>query len=155
MIPDLAIRLIQKFEGFSAVPYRDTGGVWTIGYGSTRGGDGRPVDSQSASLSRAEASNLLERDAERSAAGLARLTTRVLAPHEVAALVSFAYNLGVGAYQSSTLRRRVNERRDGEAAKEFLRWVHDNGRVIRGLVIRRTVESSVFLGDERSLALVS
>jgi lysozyme len=64
----------------------------------------------------------------------------------LAAIVDFTFNLGAGRLQTSTLRRRVNQRDWENAANELRRWVHGGGKVLPGLVTRREAEVGYFLG---------
>ncbi len=63
----------------------------------------------------------------------------------LAAIVDFTFNLGAGRLQTSTLRRRVNQRDWPAAARELRRWVHSGGRVLPGLVVRREAEVALVL----------
>jgi lysozyme len=58
----------------------------------------------------------------------------------LAAIVDFTFNLGAGRLQTSTLRRRVNQKDWAATAKELGRWVYGGGRVLPGLVLRRSAE---------------
>lgn len=62
------------------------------------------------------------------------------------ALVSFTFNLGGGALQRSTLRRKVNREEHEDVPREFLRWVWAGGRKLRGLVRRREAEALLYQG---------
>ena len=64
----------------------------------------------------------------------------------LAAIVDFTFNLGAGRLQTSTLRRRVNQRDWAEGARELRRWVHGGGRMLTGLVARREAEASLLRG---------
>lgn len=143
---DLAVRLIVHFEGFRSEPYTDVAGIWTIGYGSIRDAAGKAVTSSAAALTRDQAYSLLLRDEDASSDAVARLITRSLSLPAFAALTSFVYNLGSGAFCVSTLRRRVQTGDDATAAQEFLRWRLAGGRVSHGLELRRSIEASVYLG---------
>lgn len=138
-------RFIAKFEGFSSTPYRDPVGVWTIGYGTTDGvGPGtRPI-------SRRKALRLLRRDARIAARAVRRVVKVKLTQNQFDALVSFTYNVGVGAFQSSTLLRLLNEGRYHQAADEFLRWDFGGGQQLAGLTRRRRAERRLFKTKRRS-----
>ena len=138
-----AIELVKNFEGFQSEPYRDVAGVWTIGYGSTRV-DGLPVDEHTTAVSEQQAEELMLDELEKTAARVKRLTTVPLLACELGALTSFAYNLGTGAYKSSTLRRRVNEHDLEAIPTEFLKWTIAGGRRQPGLVRRRQAEVALF-----------
>lgn len=139
-ITDEGIALIKRFEGFSPVPYRDVGGLLTIGYGHliTKG-------ESFTTLSEAEAEMWLRRDvacAERSVLQLVGVT---LSDGQFDALVSFTFNLGGGAFQRSTLRRKVNRGDHEEVPAELARWVYVNGSRINGLIRRRRAEAMLYL----------
>jgi lysozyme len=73
-----------------------------------------------------------------------RLMTRALGQYEFDALVSFTFNLGVGALQRSTLRRVINRRDTGDISSQWLRWVWGGGRKLPGLIRRRHEELALF-----------
>jgi lysozyme len=109
---EIAADLCRRFEGFRAAPYLCPAGVWTLGFGSTRHADGRPVAKTDPPVSREEAESLLRLD-------LSRFLSQVLAaspglvsesPRRIAALVDFSYNLGAG-------QRRVAKLVCGKALK--------------------------------------
>jgi lysozyme len=135
-----AIDLIKSFEGCRLAAYRDDGGVWTIGWGHT-GPDVR----EWLVWTQAQADAALERDTARAAAVVSAIGP--LPPDATAALTSLAYNIGVEAFEHSTLRRMVADGGvTGEAALQFAEWVLVGGQVNRGLVRRRAREMVVFLG---------
>lgn len=131
---------IKSKEGFSATPYRDSAGVATIGYGTTRG-----VTMGSKAITPQEADHLMEGDIERFHRELVQLVKVPLAQNEYDALMSFIYNLGASNLASSTLLRRLNAGEYTAAADEFLRWVYAGGRKLAGLVTRRKQEKEIFL----------
>jgi lysozyme len=143
-VPQTAIDLAKRFEGFHRVPKADPGrahpylcpaGFWTIGYGHL-------CDAAHPPITEADAKAYLARDLNTALAATLRCCP-VLAtePEErLAAIVDFTFNLGGGRLQASTLRRRVNQRDWAAAATELRRWVHGGGRVLPGLVGRREAE---------------
>lgn len=137
--------LIAEFEGFSARPYRDSGGVWTIGYGSTQdvGPLTKPVTREQA-LRRM----MLEVD---STYGHAVNALRVpLTQNQFDALTSFAYNVGPAPIgRASTIGSLLLKRRYGAAADAMLAWNKAGGRVLPGLVRRRRVEHALFLEEPK------
>lgn len=136
------IALIQQFEGLRLAAYRDSAGVPTIGYGSTKGvrmGD---------EITEAQALELLVADIEHHADGVRRLVNVPLNQNMFDALVSFTFNLGVGALASSTLLKRLNAGDYQGAADELPRWVHAGGEKLRGLERRRQAERALFLEPE-------
>lgn len=143
-VPRQGLELIQRFEGLhkqrpdgQVEAYRCPAGVPTIGWGSTG-----PDVAMGAVWSRAQCDARLEKDATRFAGGVVKASPGVAsdAPR-ISALTSFTYNLGLGAYQSSTLRRKVNERDWAEAGRQCRRWNRAGGRVLPGLVLRRELEA--------------
>lgn len=139
------LNLIKKFEGLSLQAYQCSAGVWTIGYGHTRGV--RPGDI----IDEAQAGIFLRRDVAASESTVMRFVTVVLNQHQFDALVSFVFNLGSGNFAASTLLRKLNAGDYAGAADEFPRWVHAGGKSLPGLVRRRAAERTLFL-DERIAA---
>ena len=148
---DLAAELCRRFEGFSSKPYICPAGVPTIGYGSTYYMDGRRVTLQDAPVTQEQAGQLLAYELLNTyAPGVIRQCPILLALaaqtrdwRKLNAIVDFAYNLGVGRLQTSTLRRKINAQ-DWEGAKEQLMlWTRGGGKVLRGLVIRRQAECAL------------
>jgi len=142
-ITELTKNLIKRFEGCRLTAYPDpgTGGdPWTIGYGATGAGI---VDGTVWTQEQAEA-DLAHRVTEL-VNQVARLLTRELPEPSCAALVSFAYNVGIHALGDSTLLRLVNAGEYANAAAQFQKWVHAAGHVLPGLVKRRDAEREVFL----------
>jgi len=144
---DLAIAttLCKEFEGFRSRPYLCPTGVATIGYGTTRYSDGRPVTLSDPAITRDEAEQLLDAQLRSQfLPGVLRLCPSLIAHTQALnAIVDFAYNLGVGRLQTSTLRRRINAG-DWEGAKEqLMRWTRGGGRVLPGLVRRRQAEAAL------------
>ena len=129
--------LIRTFEGCRLVPYLCPAGVWTCGWGST-GPDvfpGRPWTQE-------YADKRMRMDALKFARGTVALCPN-LKGERLSAIADFAYNLGLGALQASTLRRVVNAC-NWEAAKvQLMRWVRGGGRVLPGLVKRRKAEANL------------
>ena len=133
------IDLIKSFEGLHLDAYRCPAGVLTIGYGHTKGV--RPGQS----ISEAEAERILKEDLERFERGVNEAVHIPIAQNEFDALVSLAFNIGRGAFASSTLVRKLNTGDRSGAADELLRWVRGGGRVLPGLVRRREAEQALFL----------
>lgn len=138
----IAANLCKQFEGFSSKPYLCPAGIPTIGYGSTYYSDGRKVTLTDPPITEPEAYALLMRELEHTyLPGVLRHCPVLLTDERKCnALVDFAYNLGIGRIQTSTLKRKINEQ-DWEAAQEQLMlWTKGGGRVLPGLVKRRTAE---------------
>lgn len=137
---ELALRLIRAFEGCRLKAYQDIVGVWTICFGSTKGVTDGMVKSQTQCdlLLSGEAGGFMLRVLQACPA-LAK------DPNKLAACTSFAYNLGLGAFRASTLRRKCLRSEWVGAGSEFGKWNKAGGRVVRGLTIRRAMERKVFL----------
>jgi len=138
--------LICQFEGYHrALPdgrcraYRCPAGVLTIGWGCTEGVREGMV------WTREEAQAALARELAKFEAGVIRLTTVPLNQNQFDALVSFTYNVGLGAFERSTLRRKLNAGDYRGAASAFKLWNKGGGRVLPGLVNRRAREATLFL----------
>ena len=148
-VPQAAIDLAKRFEGFCRVPKSDPGhaypyvcpaGFWTIGYGHL-------CDAKHLPITMEEGEAYLAADM----ADALRATLRfcpVLATEpegRLAAIVDFTFNLGTGRLQTSTLRRRVNQRDWQGAASELKRWVYGSGVILPGLVTRRAANAAMLL----------
>lgn len=139
-----AKELITKFEGFHEEAYLCPAGVWTVGWGFTYiEGVGRVR--QGMRLSLAEADSILEGRLRDLADYILKMVKRPLTDNQLAALISFVFNVGKGAFSSSTLLAKLCMGDFEGAAEEFDRWVHVNGRVVSGLVRRRREERMLFL----------
>lgn len=136
------IELIKDFEGFSAKAYQCSAGVWTLGYGSTDGvknGD---------KITLGEAEKRLAQDLAYFEAEIDILVKVPLTQSQFDALVSFTYNVGVGALKKSTLLKRLNAGKYEEVPAQLMRWNKAGGKVLAGLVRRRQAEADLFNSDE-------
>lgn len=131
-------QLIGEWEGCRLESYRDAVGVPTIGFGHTG-----PDVFMGQRITQAEAEHLLAQDLQRFEEHVARLCP-VCSQQQFDALVSFAYNLGQGALERSTLRKHHNARNHKLAEGEFGKWNKAGGKVLAGLVRRRAGESAVY-----------
>lgn len=142
------LALVKHFEGLYLEAYQCPAGVWTIGYGHTgiRHNDGTVRKGRK--ITAQEAEQLLARDLETFAAGVQRLllprAAAALNENQFGALVSFAFNCGLGNLGRSTLLQRVNALRFDACRAEFLKWNRAAGRVLRGLTRRRQSEANLF-----------
>jgi lysozyme len=138
----IAAELCRHFEGFRSKPYICPAGYPTIGYGTVWKPDGTRVTMDDAPISKAQADEwLLSELRTNYAAGVLRASPRLISnPRALAAIIDFAYNLGVARYRASTLRRKVDQQ-DWEAVKvQLMRWTRGGGKVLPGLVRRRKAE---------------
>jgi lysozyme len=142
-INELGLDLLKTFEGLRLEAYNDAVGRPTIGYGHTQGvKEGQTITPD-------QADNLLAKDLAGFEAGVARLVTVPLNDNEFSALVSFAYNVGLGTLARSTALKRLNAG-DRLGAADALEWFNKgrtNGRlyILPGLSRRRAAEKALFL----------
>jgi lysozyme len=131
------LKLIKEFEGLRLTTYTCAAGVLTIGYGSTG-----PHATPGKTITEAEAEALLLKDLVRFETGVSELITKPLTQGQFDALVSFCFNLGCGALEESTLRRRLNAGEDPNTVfpQELPKWVKAGGQTLPGLVRRREAE---------------
>jgi lysozyme len=133
------IDLIKRFEGFSSTVYICPAGYPTIGYGHlVRSGESYTE------IGETEAEELLRKDVETAERAVLRLVNVPLTDGQFDALVSFTFNLGSGAFQRSTLRRKVNRQAHAEVPAQLKRWVWAGGRKLNGLVNRRRSEAALY-----------
>lgn len=131
--------LIKQFEGFSPTIYICPAGYPTIGYGHlVRSGE------TYTEITEGEAEELLREDVESAERAVLRLIDVPLTDGQFDALVSFTFNLGSGALQRSTLRRKVNRQEHSEVPEQLIRWVWAGGRKLNGLVKRRCAECGLY-----------
>ena len=139
----VAAALCRRFEGLFLTSYLCPAGVATIGYGATFYEDGRRVTLHDAPITRARAEALLLWMIQTQyLPAVLKLCPDIGCPMRLAAIIDFTFNLGAGRLQTSTLRRRVNQRDWTAASQELRRWVYGGGRVLSGLVTRREAEAT-------------
>ena len=155
-VSDRCKEMIKHHEGVRFKPYRCPARLWTVGVGHVLYPDqGRlPLDQRDAfplapednrAFSKAEVDGTLGADLQRFEVGVARLFPMGLTQNQNDALVSFAFNLGLGGLQRSTLRQKVLRGEVEEAADEFLKFTRGGGKILPGLVKRRNDERALFL----------
>ncbi|MCK4125697.1 lysozyme [Ralstonia pseudosolanacearum] len=143
-VPQAAIALAKRFEGFHRVarvdptraqPYVCPAGYWTIGYGHL-------CDPTHSPIAQAQAEVYLAADLVTALNATLRYCPVLAAEPQgrLAAIVDFTFNLGAGRLQTSTLRRRINQRDWVAVANELRRWVCGGGKVLPGLAARREAE---------------
>lgn len=126
---------LPKVEGLELTAYQDGGGVWTIGVGHTG-----PSVHGGMTITHEEALSLLDVDMHAAIRAVAELVLVPLSVNEAAALVSFTFNLGRHAFETSTLLKRLNAGKYGDIPAQLRRWVYDNHKKVEGLVNRREAE---------------
>ena len=157
--------LMHFFEGYRNKPYRCSAAIWTVGWGHAMYADQLALPNvrkegytglirsdyqlkgeDNRVWSKEELVNLFKMDIDNFERGVLRLSpTLVSHQSKFDAIVSFAYNAGLGNYQRSTIRMKVN-RGDWEGAAEaFMMWTKAGGKEVAGLVKRRKAEVALFL----------
>ena len=144
-VSNKCIELIKKFEGLSLKPYLCPARIPTIGYGNTFYEDGTKVTMSDKLITAERATAMLKVVVSQFAVGVAKLITfKGVSQHQFDALVSFAYNVGLGNLKSSTLLKRVNKNEMELASMEFKKWDKAGGKVLAGLTKRREAEAMLF-----------
>lgn len=142
---DIAKDIIKSFEGLSLVSYYCPAKQKTIGYGHViKANDQHKIGER---ITKTQAEDLLKQDIEKACRILSKYCFVPLAITQQAALISFIFNCSGGAFQSSTLRQKLNRGEYMLAADELLKWVYAGGIKLNGLVKRRALEPKVFLSD--------
>ena len=133
-ISNRGLEIIKEFEGFRARAYMCPAGVWTIGYGHTRG------------VKEQQATELLRNDAKEAEEAINGLVKVELSQWQFDALVSLVYNIGSGNFYNSTIRRLLNEGCDDEdrLRHAWCMWKRAGGRTLSGLIRRREKEFKLF-----------
>jgi len=145
-----AIRLIEKFEGFSPTMYLDAVDLPTIGYGTLL--DTKEEEYlKTAVISRTEAEVLLRKELSPIEKNLNKMVRVPITQNQYDALVSFCYNLGCQALRTSTLLRKLNiNPNDPSIQGEFMRWVYAHGKKLNGLIRRRESEAELYFSETPS-----
>lgn len=134
--------LIKQFEGCHLKAYKDAVGIWTIGWGTTGPGiqEGLVISQHSADM-------MLKAHIQDVALDItALLGEKKLKQHQFDALVSFVYNIGIGAFKKSTMLSLIKRDKMAEAALEFDKWTKAAGKTLPGLIRRRKAEKTLFIG---------
>jgi GH24 family phage-related lysozyme (muramidase) len=137
------LRLIQNYEGCRLVAYKpvEAEQYWTIGWGHYG-----PDVKMGQRITQEQADAMLVNDLNSYVDGVNKLVKVDINQNQFDALVSFAYNCGVGGLQKSTLLTLVNQKNFVAAANEFPKWCHGAGGVVlQGLLNRRNKERELFL----------
>lgn len=145
------IDLIKEFEGLRLEAYLCPADVWTIGYGHTSAA-GAPLVQRGMKISAAEAERILARDLIKYESAVDRFVKVEISQNQFDALVSFAYNCGVGALAKSTLLKRLNAGHPDAVPAELMKWTKSGGRETFGLVRRRRAEAQLWRGLDETQA---
>ena len=141
-VTEEGINLIKRFEGFSPTIYICPAGYPTIGYGHVV--LAHEQDQFATGITQADATELLRQDVRIAERAVLRLISVPLTNGQFDALVSFTFNLGAGAVQRSTLRRKVNRGEHESVPAELMKWVWAAGKRMPGLVRRRKAEALAY-----------
>lgn len=141
LVPQEAIDMIAQFEGCRLEAYQDVVGVWTIGYGDTG-----PSVYRGVTITQEEADRRLqERVTNEFGAGVERAVGDApMTDNQYGAMVSLAYNIGLGAFRRSSVLRFHRIGDYASAARSFGKWNMASGRVFAGLVRRRKAEAELY-----------
>ena len=142
IISNKGISLLKEFEGFRSHAYEDAVGVWTIGYGHTKGV--KPNDI----ISAAQGDKMLSDELTEYENYVSALVTVPLHQHQFDALVSWTYNLGPTNLKNSTLLKKLNEGKYDEVPDQIRRWNRAGGKELEGLTRRREAEALLFAGKQ-------
>lgn len=140
-ISKAGINLIAQFEGLRLKAYKDVVGIPTIGYGHIKGVKMGDV------ITKEQALDMLHEEVNEYSDAVDKYVKVPLTQQQFDVLVSFTYNMGIGAFKDSTLLRYLNMGMYEDAARQILRWIWAGGRQIDGLVNRRNIEYKLFKND--------
>jgi lysozyme len=142
-ISQQGIDLIKEYEGLRLEAYKCPAGVWTIGYGSTKG------VKEGMKITQLKAEKLLMEDIKPIELFINKVRVNFV-QEEFDSLCSFIYNLGTGNFNSSTMRQYIiGDREDEEITDQMVKWILAGGKPLTGLKRRRIAEANMFLGKER------
>lgn len=145
-VSEACIAAMKELEGYRGEAYQDCGGVWTVGYGWTLG------VGPATTMTEFAADHFLRLRLAEICAQLAALVHVPLTPGQVDALADFAYNVGLGNFEESTLLKELNAGNYALAAAEFPHWVLIKGKRSAGLLKRREMEQAWFNEPAKSEA---
>jgi|688.fasta_scaffold1135373_2 lysozyme len=143
MINEDSENLIKFFESCSLTAYQCPANIWTIGWGSTKYSNGTKVK-KGDKITQQQADELFDVMIKEFEAGVKKLVKVKINENQLGALVSFAYNCGLGNLASSTLLKKINASDFDGADNEFKKWNKGGGKVLPGLVKRRLQEAALF-----------
>ena len=141
------INLIKRFEGIRYKPYKCAAGLWTIGIGHLIGDGKQLPDSYNKTFTEREVDELLRKDLARFERGVAMLfpVSYRFTQGTYDAIISFAFNLGLGALQSSTVRSALLRGDKDKAGESLLKYCRAGGKILKGLQLRRQAEYNLMM----------
>jgi lysozyme len=144
-ISDNGIELIKRFEGLSLKPYLCPAKIPTIGYGNTFYKNGKKVTLNDKPITEQKAVEMLKQSLEKFEQYVDSYCIDTITQNQFDAIVSFCYNVGPANLKSSTLLKKVNANANDETIRvEFMKWTKGGGKVLKGLVTRRTAEADLY-----------
>ena len=141
-ISKTGIELLKHFEGCELKAYQDSVGVWTIGYGHTKG------IYEGLEITQSEAEKMLQDELPEYEGYVTDKVVPLLQQHEYDALVCWVYNLGPTNLSSSTLLKRLNAGEFKDVPFQMKRWDKAGGQPLLGLTRRRNAEALLFKGED-------
>jgi len=146
-ISDNGIKLIKHFEGVRYRPYKCAAGLWTCGIGHLIGDGKQLPDSYNKTFTDAEVDALLITDLARFERGIIKLfpASFKFTQGMYDSLISFSFNLGLGALQRSTVRSALLRGDKKMAGESLLKYCRAGGKVLKGLQIRRQAEYKLLM----------
>jgi len=135
---------LKQWEGLKTKAYKDSGGVWTIGYGHTATA-GEPKPRAGMVITAAEAESILLKDLTQYEAAVENNVKVKLNDNQFAALVSFVYNIPLASFKKSTLLKKLNSGNYDAVPTELMKWTKAGGKKLQGLVNRRRAEGYLWM----------
>lgn len=146
-VSNAGIQLIKHHEGVRYKPYTCPAGLWTVGVGHLIGNGKSLPREWNKTFTPAEVDGILKHDLNRFELGICKMLPNVpLRQHEFDALVSFAFNLGLGTFQRSTIRQALLRNDKEQAMASLMKYCRAGGKILKGLQNRRLDERKLFLG---------
>lgn len=148
-ISKAGLNLIKEFEGVRLESYKCPADVWTVGIGHTDAA-GPPKVTPGMKITLQEAYDILNRDLDQYEAAVTNSVKVPLTQNQFDALVSFTYNVGIGAFQKSTLLKKLNAGQYDAVPGELMKWTKAGGKELPGLVRRRRAEAALWRDVDES-----
>ena len=146
----IAAKVIKEFEGYSSKPYLCPSGIPTIGYGNTMYANGERVTMDDPEITEEQATEMLMDTIKSVEKQVKNVLDVKLKAHQLAALISFTYNVGIGNFSNSTLLAWVNSNPEFvRIPDQFRRWNKGGGKVLKGLIRRREAEIELWTGTSQ------
>lgn len=146
----LAAEVIKEFEGYSSKPYLCPAKIPTIGYGNTMYANGERVTMDDPEITEEQATEMLMETIKTVEKQVKNVLEVKLKAHQLAALISFTYNVGIGNFSNSTLLAWLNSNPDfPRIPEQFRRWNKGGGKVLNGLIRRREAEIELWEGTSQ------